>query len=244
MRFVAYLCLALCIPASMIRAQEQPKFSPAQQEVLDAHKARIAASERHDFATWSRYVADDCIFSDDDGVLHTKANSLEQWGKVPPEYDYDVNPGDFLVHVYGSTAVINLQVTIHEQFADADIVTGQRTTETYVKQNGSWLLIAKQWSNLPVNFRKPVAVDASVYKDYVGEYEWRPGNVETVVVKDGKLWSQMGDMAEYLPSGVDTFFLKEGDLATFEFSRDARGHVIGYTYRRIDGQEIHVKKIK
>jgi hypothetical protein len=54
----------------------------------------------------------------------------------------------------------------------------------------------------------------------------------------------MGDMAEYLPSGVDTFFLKEGDLATFEFSRDARGHVTGYTYRRIDGQEIHVKKIK
>jgi len=244
MRYFASLFFALCMSVSMIHATDQGKLAPAELEVVNVRAARHEAVRKRDAASWSRYVADDCIFSDDDGVLHTKANSLEQWGKVPPEYDYDVNPGDFLVHVYGSTAVINLQVTIHEQFADADIVTGQRTTETYVKQNGSWLLIAKQWSNLPVNFRKPVAVDASVYKDYVGEYEWRPGNVETVVVKDGKLWSQMGDMAEYLPSGVDTFFLKEGDLATFEFSRDARGHVIGYTYRRIDGQEIHVKKIK
>jgi hypothetical protein len=99
---------------------------------------------------------------------------------------------------------------------------------------------------LPVNFRKPIAPAASVYKDYVGQYESRPGNdVETVSVKDGKLWSQIGkdDEDEALPLGSETFFFKD-DLGSITFSRDAQGHVIVYTYRRDDGQEIHVKKIK
>ena len=84
--------------------------------------------------------------------------------------------------------MLNYRVTIHEQFTDADIISEQRYTETYIKQNGSWLLVAKQWGNLPVNFHKPVSVDTSVYKDYVGQYEWRPlDKPETIWVKDGKL---------------------------------------------------------
>jgi len=96
-----------------------------------------------------------------------------------------------------------------------------------------------------VNFRKPVAVDTSVYKDYVGQYEWRPGVPPDIVsVKDGKLWSKIGeDEDEALPLSSDTFFFKD-DLGSETFSRDSQGHVIGYTYHRADGQEIHVKKIK
>jgi len=99
---------------------------------------------------------------------------------------------------------------------------------------------------MPVNFRKPVSLDSKVYKDYVGQYEWRPGDeIETVYLKDGKLWTQLGDdNDEYLPAEHDTFFLQQGDLAIFAFSRNAQGRVIGYTYHRIDGQEIHVKKIR
>jgi hypothetical protein len=175
MRSITCLLVALCIPASMIYASDQPKLSPAQQEVLDAHNARVEAGEKRDYATFSRLVADDCIYSDDDGVLDTnpKVHIMEHW-KLPLAYDHGVNPRDFVIHVYGNTAVLNYRVTIHEQFTDADIISEQRYTEAYIKQNGSWLLIAKQWGNLPVNFHKPVAVDTSVYKDYVGQYESRP----------------------------------------------------------------------
>ena len=97
---------------------------------------------------------------------------------------------------------------------------------------------------LPVSFRKPVAVDPRTYNGYIRQYEWRPGFVDTVVVKDGKLWSQLGeDEGEYLPLGSDTFVVKD-DLGGVTFSRDARGHVTDYIYRRVDGQEIHAKKIK
>jgi hypothetical protein len=247
MRYFTCLLVALCIPAGMIRAQEQPRLSPAQREVLDAHKARVEASQKRDYATYSRLVADDVIYSNDDGVLepNDKAHVMERW-KLPLAYDHGVNPRDYVVHVYGSTAVLNYRVTIHEQFTDADIISEQRDTESYVKQSGSWLLIAKQWGNLPVNFHKPVAVDTSVYKDYVGQYEWRPlDQAETVSVKDGKLWTDFGEEVdeEYFPLGSETFFVKN-DLGSVTFVRDAQGHVTGYTYHRWDGQEVHAKKIK
>jgi ketosteroid isomerase-like protein len=246
MRYFTCLLIAFCLSTSVTRAQDQPKFSPAQQEVLDAHNTRVEAVEKRDYATFSRFVADDCIYSTDDGVLDTnpKAHTMEHW-KLPLAYDHGVNPRDYVVHIYGSTAVLNYRVTIHEQFTDADIISEQRYTETYIKQNGSWLLVAKQWGNLPVNFHKPVSVDTSNYKDYVGQYEWRPlGDVDIVSVKNGKLWSQFGkDEDEYSPLGAETFFVKS-DLGSITFVRNARGHVTGYTYHRWDGQEIHVKKIK
>jgi len=63
-------------------------------------------------------------------------------------------------------------------------------------------------------------------------------------VNDGKLWSQMGgDADEAFPLGRDAFFYKD-DLGSAEFTRDAQGNVTGYTYHRVDGQEIHVKKVK
>ena len=144
MRSIACLFVALCLPASMICAQDQPKFSPAQQEVLDARKARVTAGDRRD-GSWSRYVADDCIFSDDDGNLTTKAKIIDHGKPWPREYDRSDNFRDYVVRVYGNTAVINVRFTTHEQFTDSDIITEMRETETYVKQDGSWLMVARQW---------------------------------------------------------------------------------------------------
>ena len=247
MRCLISLFVALWILTGIIAAQNQPKFSPAQQEVLDSHRARVEAGEKRDYATFSRLVADDCIYTDDDGVLDTnpKVNILELW-KLPLAYDHGVNPRDYVVHVYGNIAVLNYRLTLHEQFTDADIISEQRYTLTYIKQNGSWMMVAMQWGNLPVNFHKPVTVDTSVYKDYVGQYEWRPlDQLETVRVKDGKLWTDFGENMdeEYSPLGSETFFVKN-DLGSVAFVRDAQGHVTGYTYHRWDGQEIHAKKVK
>lgn len=244
MRCFTSLLVTLYLSASTLYAAEPPKLSPAEQEVLNVSLARRDAHNKRDMLALAGYIADDCLFTSDDGGLATKAQYLQHIGKLPIEYDHSTNPRDFTVRLHGNTAVINFRTTAHEQFSDADIISEQRRTETWSKQNGSWLLIAIQVGNLPVNFRKPVAVDARVYQDYVGEYEWRPGLVDTILVKDGKLWSQMdGDTDENLPAGGETFFIKS-DLGSVTFSRDAHSRVTGYTYHRIDGQEIHAKKIK
>ena len=237
-------CLTvLMLATAILVAADSAQFSPAQQEVLKVQKAIADAAHKRDVAAYARYIAEDCIFSDDDGAFVTKAQLVDHLGKMPPEYDHSVNYRDYVVHLYGNTAVINYRVTVHEQFTDADVISEQRRTETYIKRNGSWLLVARQWGNLPVNFRKPVSVEIGGYKDYVGEFEWRPGSVEVVSLQNGRLWSQMGgSSSEFLPLSSDRFFFRD-DLGTVEFSRDASGHVTGYIYHRVDGQEIRVKKI-
>ena len=153
MRYFTCLLVALCLSAEHdLGAQDQPKFSPAQQEVLNVRNALRETALRRDMAAWSRYVADDCIFSTDDGALETKAQFIEHVRKLPPEYDRSVNPRDYVIHVYGNTAVINFRLTGHEQFTDADIISEERQTETYIKQNGSWLLVARQWGSAAGEF--------------------------------------------------------------------------------------------
>jgi hypothetical protein len=170
---------------------------------------------------------------------------LEHYKKVPAMYDSALNPRDHIVHLYGNTAIVSYLATNHEQFGNTDLTTEQRRTETFVKRDGSWLLIAIHWHDLPINHRKPAVVEGRSYTEYLGEYKSRPeDDVETVFVKDAKLWSRTGtDLGEWLPADGDTFFFKE-DLGSLTFSRDNKGRVIGYTYRRSNGQEIYNTKIK
>jgi hypothetical protein len=78
---------------------------------------------RRNFAAWSRQVADDCLFSDDDGILQTKARLMEHLMKLPTAYDHGVDPRDYVVHLYGDTAAVTSRVTDHEQFTDSDIIS-------------------------------------------------------------------------------------------------------------------------
>jgi hypothetical protein len=241
MRSIILVSVLLCA-FSMLSTADPQKFSPAELEVLKAMNLRVEADARHD-GSLARYIADDCIFSDDIGRVFTKAQFLDD--KMPPEYDQVGDRRDFIVHVHGNEAVLNYRATEHERYNDADIITELRVTESYVKQNGSWLLTAKQWGVLPVNLRKPLVGDARVYSDYVGDYEWRPvDDVETISTKDGKLWSKIGSFdEEWFPLGADTFFVRS-DFSTYTFVRDGRGHVTGIIYHRYDGQDVHVRKIK
>jgi ketosteroid isomerase-like protein len=244
MRHLACLLLALCITAFSGNIAEAQKLSPAEQDVVNANKARMEAAANRDMAAWTRYVAEDCIFADGANIS-TRAQMLAHYRKVPANYDRALNPRDHIVHLYGNTAIVTYLATDHEQYGEIDLTTEQRRTETFLKQDGSWLLIAIQSDDLPINHRKPVVVEGRSYNDYVGEYQSRPADeAETLSVKDGKLWGEIGaEGGEWLPAGGDTFFYRD-DLGTSTFSRDAQGRVTGFTYRSCAGQEIHTKKIQ
>jgi hypothetical protein len=145
MRYMITLIL-FWLNATALYATEPPKYSPAEQEVLNVRNTLRETALKRDMAAWSRFVADDCIFSTDDGTLISKAQFIRHIGKLPPEYDRSADPRHYVIHMYGTTAIINFRLTTHERFTDADIVSEQRQTETYVKQNGSWLLVARHWS--------------------------------------------------------------------------------------------------
>jgi hypothetical protein len=82
-RYFNCLLVALCMAPSTGSLAGQQKLSTPEQEVVNVREARIQAIQRRDVAAWSRYVADDCILSDDDGNLISKAQ-LREHLKLPP----------------------------------------------------------------------------------------------------------------------------------------------------------------
>lgn len=72
-----------------------------------------------------------------------------------------------------------------------------------------------------------VALDAAVLQDYVGKYQLAPDVLFDVVVKDGKLFVQLGNQPsfEVYASAKDKFFYKVVE-ARIDFERDASGKVV------------------
>jgi hypothetical protein len=77
MRYLVCLLAALYSTAISGNIAEAQKLSPAEQEVVNVSKARMEAAANRDMAAWTRYVAEDCIFTDGGGT-DTKAHMLEQ----------------------------------------------------------------------------------------------------------------------------------------------------------------------
>ena len=107
MRYLVCVLTVFCL--ATIHNSDQSKLSPAEQEVLDVRNARTEASNNRDAEAWTRYIADDCIFSSDAGGRLTKAQVSRPVANFPPEYDHSVDPREAVVHVYGDGA----QFAIH-----------------------------------------------------------------------------------------------------------------------------------
>jgi hypothetical protein len=123
MRYLTFLAFALCLPAGTICAQDQPKLSPVEQEVVNISKARVDAASRRDIAALAGYFAEGCIFSTDDGTVITKTELMGHYRKPTAAYGRLVDPRDHIVHVYGNTAVVNYRVSGHEQFGGTDLIS-------------------------------------------------------------------------------------------------------------------------
>jgi hypothetical protein len=236
--------MSVCVVFGATYAVAATTHSPVEQELIYASNAVMDASNQRDVNTYARLTADSFIFTHDDGSVSTRAALIKSLKTLRPADNQSSDPRDFAVHLYGDTAIVSSRITVHEKYGNRDIISEERRTQTFVKMSGAWLEIASQESELPVNFRKPLPIGSARLVDFAGQYETRPGEMDIVSVKDGKLWSVSdGEREEYQSGGGDSFFVKD-DLGTEAFVRDAQGHVTGYTYRQPDGQEYYYRKIK
>src|SRR5579864_7457168 len=110
--FTALFCLLASVNLGWSQgAKIGHKYTPEQLEVIKVSREKADAASQRDFKTWSRYIADDCLFSTDDGELGTKADFIKHVGTMPREYDHTDNPREDVVHVNGDVAVLNYRST-------------------------------------------------------------------------------------------------------------------------------------
>lgn len=199
----------------------------AMQELLDA----IAPG---DVAVWQKYLADGCIYTDEEGNVMTKEALLKELKPLPKGYVGKIKMGEPKVFIQDDVIVMSHRDREELELYGQKLITWFHLTDTWAKQrDGQWRLVAAHVSAIP-NERKPIAVRPDKLDDYVGQYRLATDVIYTVTREGDKLFGQRTGRAreELLALCADTFYRKGVWRGEKVFERDGKGKVVRMLDRR------------
>jgi hypothetical protein len=199
----------------------------ATQELLDA----IAPGET---AVWQKYLAEGCLYADEEGNVKTKEDLLKELKPLPKGYVGSIKMGEPKVFVQDGVIVLTHRDREELELYGQKLITWFHSTDTWTRlQDGQWKLAAVQVMAIP-NERKPIEVGPKELEAYVGQYRLAPDVIYTVTRESDKLIGQRAGRAkeELLPLCADTFYRKGVWRGEKVFERDAKGKVVRMLDRR------------
>ena len=139
MRCILALAASLFIAApaafGQSRGGEAGREQRAVDELIRIDKALTDASKRKDVAAVSPYIADDYTDTTATGRVRNKSELLAEMG---PYNDGKYAADEYIVRVYGDTAVMTNRVTLTPyQF---------RSTRVWVRRRGRWQAVSTHYS--------------------------------------------------------------------------------------------------
>ncbi len=145
-RILIAAALAALLPLAS-SAQNQPKTSKAEREILALNREWADAMVRGDRAALDRIFSDDLIVTSGDGALRDKKGEMGDGG--PDIKTYFFNTEDLRVRVYKEAAVVTGHAKWRINYKGRDIDNERRYTSVYVKEKGRWRMVALQVTRLP-----------------------------------------------------------------------------------------------
>src|SRR6266581_9702694 len=171
------------------------------QELCDA----IAPGNQ---APWKKYYADDCIFSDEKGRILDKAKLIADITPMPTGYSGTIKIGNVQSRILGDTAVLSYDANETETIFGQNMTARYHTTDTWLRRNGEWKIIATQAHRY---YEDPAVgkADPKKFADYAGTYELGPGQTRTVTAEGDKLFVEpKGKKEQLFPETSEIFFRK------------------------------------
>ena len=218
-------------------SQTEQELKSIAQQLLDA----IAVGDK---AVWDRYLAETCLIRDENGGLSTKAEMLKQLNPLPEGYVGKIEITEARVQDYGEVAILTHVDREELKLFGQTLITRFTSTDTYLRQNGKWQMIASQISVLPSELT-PQPVPIEKMKEVTGQYELTPGIVYDVTLEQGKLFGQRTDRPkeELFPENETTYFRKGNPRGLKIFVKNENGQVIKLIDRR-DNVDLIWRKTK
>lgn len=118
-----------------------------EQELIKLEKAWNDALVNHDWALVDQILADDYLTTDSDGVVADKAQEmviLRTGEEAVTSWEAD----DFMVRVYGDTAVVTYRWTYKGQIRGKASAGQERYTDTWARRDGRWQVVAVHASRI------------------------------------------------------------------------------------------------
>jgi len=145
--------LLLMILTLTLTAHGQTKSTEtgaSEQEVRKLEREWLDAYEKLDVEAMNRIVADDFVITFPEGSMQTKAQIIEQL-KRPRGANSPANKfytEDVQAKVYGDTVILIGRVITEWQREGKTAREQNRYTDTYVKRQGRWQVVASHLSNV------------------------------------------------------------------------------------------------
>jgi len=218
--------------------------SATERELLNIAQELFDAIPLGNKAVWEKYVAEDVIYTDENWRILTKKQLVESLAPFPKGYSGSIRIANVQSRLTGDAAVLSYRALEEEYVFGQKLSPIYLVTDTYLKRDGHWQLVASHVSVLPSE-RQPLAVNPEHYPSIVGEYELTPGVTYTISLEDNKLMGQRSGKAkeELLPADENTFFPKGTVRGEKVFVRDASGRPTQMLDRR-ENNDLVWKKVK
>lgn len=228
---------------SLALGQLKNESSPqnkVEQELKRVENDWLNSYLRGDKQTFDRIVADDFTRTDESGKFATKGEEKALIQAPPASVNVSLTNEDMQVRVYGNAAIVTGRIVSKVQ---GSLNFQSRFTDTFVKRNGGWQVVARHYSRIPIE-RTAINLDSKIYAAYVGQYEIAPHVILEVTKEGEKLMSQTTGQPkmELLPESEIEFFIK-GFTAQFVFVRDETGPVTKLIINQ-EGQRITARRLK
>ena len=142
--------VAACGVSNARQAAAPPQLSKAEEEVRKLERQWLDAYEQNDAEAMERIVADDFTITFPNGGIQTKPQlmSMIKAPRRPGQPRMKFRTEGVQSRAYGDTVILIGRV-VSEYERDGKTITEQsRYTDTYVRRDGRWQVVASHLSNV------------------------------------------------------------------------------------------------
>ncbi len=234
----ALLAVALALAPAVTARAEEPVDSLLRrqtQELMDA----VAPGE---IDVWQRYLLDDVVYLDEDGVVHDKASLLRELKPLPPGLVGRIEVDRFALTRHGEIAVVAAEIQEYLDYHGQPLRTRFRFLDTWLRTPDGWRLAARHTAAV---LKDPPAIVLSREElcAHAGIYRLTPEIVTTVRCDaNGLVAERTGRPPEtLLAEARDVFFVAGKPRSRRIFLRDD-GNVAAFVDRR-EGEDVRWTRV-
>jgi Domain of unknown function (DUF4440) len=134
----------------MLSSVASAQMGKAEQQVLEAEKARFAAMVKGDRAALEKLLANDLTYTHSTALLETKEQFLKSVTTGNIDYVSIVpSESDWKIRINGDTAVVNGVAAVNVLDTGKDRKIRIRFTTVQANRGGAWQLLAWQSTVIP-----------------------------------------------------------------------------------------------
>jgi Domain of unknown function (DUF4440)/Domain of unknown function (DUF3471) len=243
MNRIFVMCFTVAVTVSTVSCFRGRGPTITQAEMVRRTQEIFDAAGTSNRAPFEKYYASDCMVFDEKGRSMDKKAFVADQSPLPQGFSGAIKLVNPQSRILGDVAILSYDLNETETIFGQNMWARYHTTDTWVRRNGQWQIIAEQVLRYYED-PAPGPPDLKKYPGYAGTYELTPGITLTVSAEGKDLFSQRAGRAKELlvPEAPDIFFCKSVEGRRL-FRRNDKGKVDALIDRR-NNEDVVWRKIK